>query len=124
MPRGRAGGWQHARKGRAVRILLRIVCATVVGVATLPVAGCAAQAARQAHETSAAIGGCTPAPDRQEPFKADVRGMLERKQFEALDGLADELNRTKARFAGGDWKSYRFQEALGKPAGGCDDTDT
>ena len=110
-------------KGTAVRILLRIVCTGVVGLATLAFAGCAAQAARQAHETSAAIGGCTPAPDRQEPFKADVRAMLERKQFEALDDLADELNRTKARFAGGDWKSYRFQEALGKPAGGCDDTD-
>jgi hypothetical protein len=49
--------------------------------------------------------------------------MLERKQFEALDDLADQLNRTKARFAGGDWKSYRFQEALGQPAGGCDDTE-
>jgi len=106
-----------------VGILLRIVCTSAVGLATLAFAGCVAQAARQAHETSAVMGGCAPAPDQQQPFKADVRAMLERRQFEALDDLADELNRTKARFAGGDWKSYRFQEALGTPAGGCDDTD-
>src|SRR4029453_513521 len=52
-----------------------------------------------------------------------VRAMLERQQFGALDDLADELHRTKARFAGGDWKSFRFQEALGAPADGCADTD-
>jgi hypothetical protein len=97
---------------------------SVVALAPLAFAGCVAQTAGQDHETSAGTGGCgAPAPDQQEPFKADVRAMLERKQFAALDDLADDLNRTKARFSGGDWKSYRFQEALGAPAGGCNDTD-
>jgi Domain of unknown function (DUF4034) len=100
------------------------VCLSVVALAALASAGCVAQTTGQDHETSAGTSGCGgPAPDQQEPFKADVRAMLERKQFEALDGLAAELNRTNARFAGGDWKSYRFQEALGTPAGGCNDTD-
>jgi hypothetical protein len=106
-----------------VRTFLRIVCLSVVALAPLALAGCVAQTAGQDHEPSAGTSGCPPPPDEQEPFKADVRAMLERRQFEALDDLADELNRTKARFAGGDWKSYRFQEALGTPAGGCDDTD-
>lgn len=100
------------------------MCVSVVALMPLAFAGCVARTAGQEHETSAGTGGCsTPAPDQQETFKADVRTMLERRQFEALDDLADELNRTKTRFAGGDWKSYRFQEALGAPAGGCNDTD-
>jgi hypothetical protein len=104
-------------------MLLRITCATAIVFATVAVAGCTAQATRQARETRPASDGCGSAPDVQETFKADVRAMLERKQFEALDDLANELDRTKARFAGGDWKSYRFQQALGAPAGGCNDTD-
>jgi hypothetical protein len=112
------------RKGRTqVRVLERVVCASVAGLAILAFAGCAAQAARQVQETSSAKRRCAPTPDVQEPFKADVRAMLERKQFQDLDDLAGELDRTKARFPGGDWKPYRFQEALGAPAGGCDDTD-
>jgi hypothetical protein len=110
---------------RAVKTLVRTVCVSVLVFAALGFAGCVAQTASQDRETSVVRrGGCdAPGPDDQKPFKANVRAMLEGKQFEALDDLADELNRTKERFAGGDWKSYRFQEALGTPAGGCDDTD-
>ena len=107
-----------------MKTLLRIACLCVVVFAPLSFAGCVAETAGQDRQTSARTGGCDGrAPDEQEPFKANVRAMLERRQFGALDDLADELNRTKARFAGGDWKSFRFQEALGAPAGGCDDTD-
>jgi hypothetical protein len=108
-----------------VKIHVRTAGLGVVVFAVLGFARCVAQTAGQDRETSVVRrGGCdAPAPDEQEPFKANARAMLERRQFEALDDLADELNRTKARFAGGDWKSYRFQEALGAPAGGCDDTD-
>src|SRR5262245_44918768 len=111
-------------KEMAKKILLRLLGVSVIALVPLGFAGCVAQTAGQDRETSAHAGGCNaPGPDEQEPFKVQVRAMLERKRFEALDELADELNRTKTRFAGVDWKSYRFQEALGSPAGGCDDTD-
>ena len=114
----------RCEKGPAVKVLFRIACVSVVVFAPLGFAGCVAQTSGQDRNTSARAGGCDASgPDEQEPFKASVRAMLEREQFGALDGLADELNRTKARFAGGDWKSYRFQQALSAPAGGCDDTD-
>jgi len=86
-------------------------------------AGCVAQAERRTHTSRQTAAGCTSTPDDQKPFKAEVQTMLERGRFEALDERAGELDRTKARFPGGDWKSYRFQQALGTPAGGCDDTD-
>src|SRR4029450_1305976 len=105
-------------------MLRRISCASVVVFAPLWFAGCVAQTAGQERQTSARPGGCDGlTADEQAPFKARVRAMLERQQFGALDDLADALHRTKARFAGGDWKSFRFQEALGAPADGCDDTD-
>jgi len=107
-----------------VKILFRIAYLSIVVLAPLAFAGCVAQTAGEDRKTSARAGGCdASAPDEQEPFKANVRAMLEREQFGALDELADELNRTKERFAGGDWKSYRFQQALSAPTGGCDDTD-
>ncbi len=114
---------QH-EKEKAVKILLRLACANVIALLPLGLTGCVAPTAGQERQTTTGRGGCTElGPDEQEPFKADVRAMLERNQFAALDDLSDQLNRTKARFAGGDWKSYRFQDALDTPAGGCDDTD-
>src|SRR4029453_13752516 len=95
-------------KGLAVRTFLRIVCLSVVALAPLALAGRVARQAGQDPETPAGARGGPeppggkrggpPPPDEQEPFKADVRAMLERRQFEALDDMADELNRTKARF--------------------------
>jgi hypothetical protein len=70
------------------------------------------------YQETAATNTPPPAADPQEPFKEVVRGLLQQEQFERLDRLSDELVKTKARFSGGDWKSYRFQEALGKPPGG------
>jgi hypothetical protein len=107
-----------------VTLRLRIVGSTAIALVALISAGCSAQAARRTTAAKPASDGCTGAPEAaQERFTADVRRMLEDERFEALDDLAGELDRTKARFAGGDWKSYRFQQALGAPAGGCDDTD-
>src|SRR4029453_16261206 len=81
-------------------MLRRISSASVVAFAPLWFAGCVAQTAGQERQTSARTGGCNaPVQDEQEPFKATVRAMLERQQFGALDDLADELHRTKARFA-------------------------
>lgn len=75
------------------------------------------------YEVSAAKKVEAPAVDPQEPFKKDVRTALQQEQFDRLDRLADELLQTKARFPGGDWKSYRFQGALAAPAGGATDSD-
>jgi hypothetical protein len=61
--------------------------------------------------------------DAEQSVKAEVRAMLDADQFDRLDALSDELNRTKARFPGGDWKSYRFQQALKAPIGGADASD-
>lgn len=61
--------------------------------------------------------------DVERSFKADVRAMLDADQFDRLDALSDEVNRTKARFPGGDWKSSRFQQALEAPVGGADASD-
>jgi hypothetical protein len=98
-----------------MKILQRIAHWSAIGFAALTVAACTPGAAGY-QETAAARSA--PAADPQEPFKEDVRALLRQEQFERLDRLADELVKTKARFPGGDWKSYRFQEALGKPAGG------
>jgi hypothetical protein len=110
-------------KESALKTVLRIVASGTIAWATLTSAGCVAQAARDAHQSQRTSSGCTPTPDDQDAFTADVRTMLERRQFEALDDLAGELDRTKARFPGGDWKSYRLEDALAVPAGGCQDTD-
>jgi Domain of unknown function (DUF4034) len=98
-----------------MKILHRIAHWSAIGFAALTVAACMPGAAGS-QETAAATSA--PAADPQEPFKDEARALLRQDQFERLDRLADELVKTKARFPGGDWKSYRFQEALGKPAGG------
>ena len=98
-----------------MKILRRIARWGAVGFVALTLAACMPRAA--GYQESAAATASPPAADPQEPFKEEARAMLRQEQFERLDRLADELVKTKARFPGGDWKSYRFQEALGKPAG-------
>jgi hypothetical protein len=93
---------------------------TAAGVAALALAACMPPAAGYQESDGAAAPSAhtAPAADPQEPFKEQARTLLRQEQFERLDRLADELIKTRARFAGGDWKSYRFQDALGKPPGG------
>lgn len=52
--------------------------------------------------------------DPQPAFIASVRELLAKGQFARLDEQAMDLQRTRARFPGGDWKLYRFHEALEK----------
>jgi hypothetical protein len=98
-----------------MKILPGIAHWSAMGFAALTVAACMPSAAGY-QETAAATSA--PAADPQEPFKEEARALLRHGQFERLDRVADELVKTKARFPGGDWKSYRFQEALGKPTDG------
>ena len=99
--------------------LHRIAYWTAAGWVALALAACTPRAAGY-QESGAAPAANTPPPaaDPQEPFKQEARTLLRQEQFERLDRLSDELTKTQARFPGGDWKSYRFIEALGKPAGG------
>jgi hypothetical protein len=99
-----------------MKTLHRVARRSVVGFAALTLAACMPRAA--GYQEGAAATASPSAPDPQEPFKEEARALLRQEQFERLDRLADELVKTKARFAGGDWKSYRFQEALTKPQGG------
>jgi hypothetical protein len=94
----------------------RIAYWSAAGLAALTLSACMPRAA--GYQETAATNTPPPAADPQEPFKEEVRGLLRQEQFERLDRLSDELVKTRARFSGGDWKSYRFQEALGKPSGG------
>ena len=98
-----------------MKILPGIAHWSAMGFAALTVAACMPSAAGY-QETAAATSA--PAADPQEPFKEEARALLRQEQFERLDRVADELVKTKARFPGGDWKSYRFQEAVGKPTDG------
>jgi hypothetical protein len=94
----------------------RIAYWSAAGLAALTLSACMPRAA--GYQETAATNTPPPAADPQEPFKEEVRGLLRQEQFERLDRLSDELVKTRARFSGGDWKSYRFHEALGKPSGG------
>jgi hypothetical protein len=94
---------------------------SVLGFCGLTLAGCVPRAAGS-QEPVAAITA-PAAADPQEPFKEEVRTLLREEQFEQLDRLSSELVTTKARFPGGDWKSYRFQGALGAPSGGAHASD-
>jgi hypothetical protein len=101
--------------------LRRFVHWTAAGFAALALAACMPRAAGPQASGGAGEPSVTapaPAADPQEPFKEEARTLLRQEQFERLDRLSDELVKTQARFPGGDWKSYRFQEALGKPPGG------
>ncbi len=98
----------------------RIAPWTTAGLAALTLAACMPRAAgyQESGGAHAASANTPPAADPQEPFKGEARALLRQELFERLDRLSDELVTTKARFPGGDWKSYRFQEALGTPPGG------
>jgi len=80
--------------------------------------GAGARGRSLGHETPATVPVPAAAEDPQESFKTEVRSLLEQQNFMRLDEMGDELNRTKARFPGGDWKSYRFIEALAGPVEG------
>jgi len=102
---------------------VRIACLTgagfVLGVLVV-VAG--ARSVSLASQSVASAPRPAPAPppaqDPQESFKADARALLNQQNFARLDEIGDDLTRTKARFPGGDWKSYRFIEALSCPEDG------
>jgi hypothetical protein len=49
-------------------------------------------------------------------FIKSVRAELNQSHFAALDAMAQDLWRTKARFPGGAWKLAAFYEALGDPS--------
>ena len=94
---------------------------TAAALAALALGACMPRAAGYQQDGAAAApsgNAAPPAADPQEPFKDEARSLLRQEQFERLDRISDELVKTRARFSGGDWKSYRFQEALGKPSGG------
>jgi hypothetical protein len=99
-----------------MNIAQRITRWSVLGFSAFTLAACMPRAAGY-QETAATITS-PPAADPQEPFKAEARTLLREERFERLDRLADELVKTRARFPGGDWKSYRFQGALSAPPGG------
>jgi hypothetical protein len=46
------------------------------------------------------------------PFTESVAQKLREKRFAELDALEQELQRTKARFTGGDWQLFHFYDAL------------
>jgi hypothetical protein len=95
--------------------LERIAHCATIGLVALALSACMPRAAGYEREADAAAP--PPAVDPQEPFKNEARALLRQEQFAQLDHLAEELVKTKARFPGGDWKSYRFQGALGNPLG-------
>jgi len=61
-----------------------------------------------AAATVAAATTSSLAADPQESFKEEARTLLRHEQFERLDRVSNELGQTRARFRGGDWKSYRL----------------
>ena len=112
---------QSAVRDRFMWCVKQIAYHGAAGFVAFTLAGCTPRAT--GYEVSAAEKAEAPAVDPQEPFKEDVRTALRQEQFDRLDRLGDELLKTKARFPGGDWKSYRFQGALAAPAAGATDSD-
>ena len=92
---------------------------TAAALAALALGACMPRAAGYQQDGAAAApsaNAAPPAADPQEPFKDEARSLLRQEQFERLDRISDELVKTRARFPAGDWKSYHFQDALGKPS--------
>src|SRR5437868_899252 len=52
------------------------------------------------------------------PFQQQVRALLVKEDFKALDRMEDELLKSRARFKGGEWKLYRFYGAISQPGAG------
>ena len=77
------------------------------------------RAARQAHAEQAhtELGPAAVRCASRTVFgRVAARSLLRQEQFERLNRISDELVKTRARFPAGDWKSYHFQDALGKPS--------
>ena len=66
-------------------------------------------ASPQAQVSSPAVVG--QSADKQQ-FDKNVRTLLLREDFAALDKVADDVRSTKARFAGGSWKLTSFYAVL------------
>jgi hypothetical protein len=62
-----------------------------------------------------ALAGDDPQIDDIAPFKAALLEKFDARQFAELESLEQELRRSKARFAGGDWKLHYFYDALSAP---------
>src|SRR5262249_44314502 len=108
-------------ENRSMKRLQRVARRSAAGFAALMLTACITRATGYEGTpaaTTAAASTQAAAADPQEPFKEEVRALLRQEQFDRLDRLAGELVKTKARFPGGDWKSYRFNGALVAPSGG------
>jgi hypothetical protein len=70
--------------------------------------------------------GQLPETDIQQrkEFFAEVRKNVNDEKFDWLDTTANELQKSKARFPGGDWKVRKFYEALITPANGDNSPDS
>jgi len=98
---------------------VRVACLSGLAVLLAAlVVGARARDRSLGHETRDSAPIPAPAEDPQASFKTQVRSLLKQQNFVRLDEMADELNRTKARFPGGDWESYRFIETLADPVEG------
>jgi hypothetical protein len=56
--------------------------------------------------------------EEQDRYEDEIKGLLQRRDFDGLEKTADSVRRNKSRFPGGVWKLYDFYEALQTPAGG------
>jgi hypothetical protein len=103
-----------------MQTLRRVPHSIALGVTALVLTACMPRAAGYEDRGATAASANTPPPavDPQEAFKDEARTLLRDGRFERLDRMSQELVETRARFPGGDWKSFRFTEALGKPIEG------
>lgn len=53
--------------------------------------------------------------EKRKSFFAEIRKNVINEKFDQLETTAAELQKSKARFPGGDWKARRFYEAVTIP---------
>jgi hypothetical protein len=58
--------------------------------------------------------------EQRNKFRTEMQAHLDAENFTELNRIARELNTTKERFPGGDWKLDRFFEAIGGTPEGPD----
>src|SRR5882724_5403664 len=99
--------------------LVAVLCLVVI-VVILCMAGARRAAARQTTQTSAQNQGpphisTDPGQKDADQYLADVEGLFNREQFDALDKMAQEVRASKNRFRGGGWKLHTIYAGLTTP---------
>lgn len=84
--------------------------------------GCVGVGVGKFAAASATSNPNNPEAQELDRFQSEIRELLSKQDFASLEKMANGLRTSKGRFAGGDWKLYRFYQSLTKPAGGNRDS--